>query len=155
MNIQEAIEKAGPGGKIRRKCWDDNIPLEIRGGYLYHDGEQFEICKTGLLTATDWEVVEPETIKVGDVVGWQGISGEAIVRAIGNKTACVQWSFDDILGLYPLDQLTLIRKGEKHVFEGVSIGGQNTQEIIVYGGSLEGAELYEGLYRMTLEPMED
>jgi hypothetical protein len=126
MNIQEAIEKAGPDGEIRRSEWEKNdgasliIPDNTGMNLEAKSSEYDSTLSVADLTATDWEVVEPETIEVGDVVH-QCLNDNAVVRAVCkiNDEACIQWD-DGSIGIYPFDKLTLIRKApRKHVFEGV------------------------------------
>jgi hypothetical protein len=172
MRIHEAIEKAGPGGKIRRNEFDS----------CYVVGEESVTFDAGItevvfhpdeLTATDWEVIEPETIEVGDVVREGEDGPDAYVVAISEEvdvteqSACIRLHCDGSLkGAYPMSWLTLIRKGpKKHVFEGVSFQGDidvghMKNRVMVYQHGQNPLQIKEDTergktYRMTLEPMED
>jgi hypothetical protein len=76
MLIHEAITKAGPGGKIRRETSHKSVPSwivpEEEVGNLIRENNEDRLLDMScvlLLTATDWEVVEPEpVIEVGDEV---------------------------------------------------------------------------------------
>jgi hypothetical protein len=70
MRLHEAVEKAGRGGRIRRKGWVDplyyQIPYMESAALRENDGD---ICMFSYVTiaADDWEVVAPD-IRVNDVV---------------------------------------------------------------------------------------
>jgi hypothetical protein len=125
MNIQEAIEKAGPGGKIRRAKWVEDyvqVQLHTDSPLMYkpvHVDEAGWIGTVDSLTATDWEVVEPETIEVGDVVKVNiepgcGKDFERRVVWVRDECAEVQVQYkDDIIQTVLRENITLIRKGNK------------------------------------------
>jgi hypothetical protein len=122
MDIREAISKAGPGGKIR--CGGFSIELTVpkfNGAPLLLSNGNAWGHRLDQLTATDWEVIEPETIEVGDVVERPGRSLEYEVVFIHHVEgmACIH-NMACHLQLVKIESLTLIRKGnKKHVFEAI------------------------------------
>jgi hypothetical protein len=160
MNIQGAIKKAGPGGKIRRESADSSVPSWIVpdsnvGELVREDGSDhlIKLSNMLLLTADDWEVVEPEpVIEVGDVVLPKNGTREHKVIHIHNGNL---WVVNPDGGCYCNSAFgfTLIRKGpKKHVFEGVgNAWGSEAKEAwqIIANGQARGQT-----YRITLEEME-
>lgn len=120
MDIREAIEKAGPGGKIKRRVWTDNIIIIV--------GEVDELLGTGLrfyfedLTATDWTVVTEE-IEVGDVVHMLRGTADAMVLGEDSPRVAIQFPDKEIRLVHKAD-LTLIRKGPKKATETFKIGAR-------------------------------
>jgi len=96
MTIQDAIKKAGPGGKIRRHCgiWEWTLPVEKVCSLRIHN-KHGEFCRYATIddvTATDWEVIESEKIEVGDVVKHrQDDSGAGVVIAVDSGRIFTQW----------------------------------------------------------------
>jgi hypothetical protein len=174
MDIREAIEKAGPGGKVRRGCWDEGkeliVPYSTNYGFepnkfTFEQGCR-GICNMQNLTATDWQVVE-ETIEVGYEVNksWCEVSAPehvCVVLAKKGGVCALQHKIESTCVCNArIDDLRFIRKGEKHVFEGVEfvrksclcIVPQRTDEQPMYPwASFEGNGK---TYRATFEPMED
>jgi hypothetical protein len=90
MTLQEAIKKAGPGGKIRRGSWSDGIYVTFDdwgcAGFFWNDTKKVDedhgITQEHIL-ATDWEVVSPEPdIQVGDIVSKPGCDGNCDVMRV-------------------------------------------------------------------------
>jgi hypothetical protein len=209
MDIREAIEKAGPGGKIHRECWPTPFFIEDRGICWSNKGEdglnpEGEIAKITVedATATDWQVVEEtievgghstrratmkdcqlcneppncstaphpcniekEFIGVGDTV--RRFDAEVIVIGMDSDESCIQYD-DNSMEVVQTSGLTLIRKGEKHVFEQVEwlkVPARNDGFFPVpFNPRFKDEDAYRECqklcengkrYRMTLEPMED
>jgi hypothetical protein len=128
MTLKEAIEKAGPGGAVERglgatqkEMFDVDYVLNARNNFNFSYNH---------ITATDWEVVEPERIEVGDTATRAG------------KSSCSSFTCEVISAIDPYvlkgemrgdcdtfchcmkhpSELTLIRKGpRKHVLKGKRI----------------------------------
>lgn len=119
MDIREAIEKAGHEGRGKL---DDGWRFEVNHGVVtFFIGEQQAYSlPPSLFTDNGWQVVEPEQIEVGDTIRPLDSFKEhkvihihrGVVWTVGPSGNCYQ---DDI------NRLTLIRKGNRHVFEGVKI----------------------------------
>jgi hypothetical protein len=127
--LYEAIEKAGEGGRVRRKGQSSSalIPEMNHENFELSHGLNADIYVLGIndLTATDWEVVSEE-IKVGDEVRCKWDLKEdmnAIVIGIdltcGTQNIYIQWN-DSSIDIRNLSDLTLIRKGKVHTFEGMT-----------------------------------
>jgi hypothetical protein len=155
MTLKELAEKEGFGAKV-------TSPLIDKTGYwilgtpdkpnllMRPDGTEAKIT-IGHLTATDWQVVEPETIEVGDVVRHKNVPGEAIAIGINERHCAYQYK-DGTLNIGFTSDLTLIHKGKpKHVFEGVELYQRVDDAVatVPKGGYL--AKTYQGkTYRMEL-----
>jgi hypothetical protein len=134
MTIQEAIDKAGPGGKIRKG--KHGVVLMIND--LEHTFIRYERtgCMGGIkwipsvysLIANDWEVIEPEpeqVIEVGDIVGdpSAGCMPHCTVIRIGYGAATLNREEGMVCAcIRSYKALTLIRKGPKVIrIEGVKV----------------------------------
>jgi hypothetical protein len=163
MRIHEAIEKAGEGGRVRRKNWGDEyeIGYKDKGGWVnlkssddkHPKGERALISIIDAIEP-DWEVVEPE-IGVGDEVSpYHRPSQKCVVIGISCGVAYHQDSVTGEIVGDLVNSLTLIRKApEKHVFEGVCISYEGRKMEVQADEWISGLD--KKTYRMTLEPMED
>ena len=168
MYLHEAITQAGEGGKIRRKGWESkNACWLIGGNYITHSDEDANPSTrwTSELTASDWEIVEEQVIEVGDVVNLPDHiphckKAECQVARTNDIRASLFRVTDGLIcGCEQLfENLTLIRKGNKHVFEGAEFKIMHSLVVPFFE---MGGEEYRALadngktYRMTLEEMED
>jgi hypothetical protein len=160
MNIQEAIEKAGPGGKIRRISWHRRDYVLLPNSFnltteFASAPEENTPMSINDIIATDWEVVEPETIEVGDVVGYRhhpSCDGEErTVVAIDNGCGKFCLRQGNHLSMVTQDTCTLIRKGpRKHVFEGVLVRDVDIADRSIRLWGEYPMELDPGTYRMEL-----
>jgi hypothetical protein len=148
MYINEAIEKAGEGGKIRHPNWSSNAWL-----FVNKEGLQFRSTSgtlrdweptRSMLTADDWEVVSEE-IESGCIVEWQGAEYE--VDDVTDDNAFLIHPFP-----VPINECTFISRPDKkvHTFEGVRIDRLRHQCAIAFDG--EGLDLSKD-YRVTFEEM--
>jgi hypothetical protein len=127
MYIHEAIEKAGEGGKIRRRGWmPDEHVVSISGtsarseDYLQYQSKNSEghnmVPLIADLTADDWEVVAPE-IQVGDIVlpydNPTSHKGTVVEMGNGDK-CCVKWMLGT-LEIRHIGSLEFISRPEKPV----------------------------------------
>jgi hypothetical protein len=130
MRLHEAIEKAGPGGKIRLPIWPEDaywtVPETEWSPMIYPNGTA--MCPANLKDDR-WQVVEDKpSIEVGDEVGDCGLTG--IVKYIdpeGYAFIHIDRPDHSHFKHEPthrthINRLTLIRKGPKvHRFEKVEI----------------------------------
>ena len=123
MRLGEATIKAGGNGKIKLANWKDSnfirVPSGIMTGFKDNQGNPIGLSYPEL-TATDWEVVEPE-IEVGDVVKVNCISYSGRVEVVSFRRVMAFVKFEDgDVREYSKSSLTLISKGPKsETFRGV------------------------------------
>lgn len=154
MRLHEAIEKAGEGGKIRKENYDnyDNyaiVPSLSENNNLTHQNGDAYVLGVKDITADDWEIVADDIIEVGDVVIHHKKNDlERIVLWTSQHSSMTQYK-TDIPEHIENKCLTLIRKGKRHVFEGV----RNIEWI---EKNNDGSCTDSGKkYRMTLEEVSD
>jgi hypothetical protein len=144
MTLKEAIEKAGHEGRGKL---DDAWRFEVNHGvvtFFINDKQAFSLPPS-LFTDDGWEVVEPETIEVGDVAGLSEKSAGRVI-GVGQKTACIQFEGGGMAIDFLID-LTLIRKGPKKWTGETMVCG--TGALIPFSGDMNRTKL-----KWTLEEME-
>jgi len=158
MYIHEAIEKAGPGGKIRREGWDGEWLYRKGDPYLCNEyGEAVSSQTIENLTASDWEVVQ-DKIEVGDVVSKDPCKGSERHGCTVLTSACSVTSLSYLpdacaCRAMPTNKLTLIRKGPKCiVLEGVKPERYVSDGLVFSGARLDPCD--GKTFRATFEEME-
>jgi hypothetical protein len=135
MRLDQAIEKAGPGGRIRTAEMMEGRYYTIKGETLfYHDNGLPMRIEVSDITRTDWEVVQDEVIEVGDVVQGPcdkegevlGVECEVLKHGkiltrlglLGENSICC-------CKKYLTKDLTLIRKGPKKQYVACVVDDDN------------------------------
>lgn len=149
MNIQEAITKAGEGGKIRRPSFAERSYIRLGNfgsavlEYAWSSGEieEYAIGIENLL-AEDWEVVMPEVvapdIEVGDTVYCKttGPNHPTKVLAIYEGSAWIQYDSGKVVEHY-IDNLTFVSRGAKvHKIKGITFREWGVKECATIKGNL-------------------
>lgn len=160
MTIKEAIEKAGPGGKIRRECLGTYWELSVDFAYMkYKDGSCVMFDSVYDIIATDWQVVEPEQIEVGDVVKRKDVNcliGDNGCKITGISESRMALMAERLLCTCTFAKwqgFTLIHKGpRKHVFEHTlfNLTKDHCGDTIL-ACHIQGGMDTRKTYRMTLE----
>lgn len=171
MTIQQAIEKAGPGGKITNGNITLRIPIKPHSRIKeVYDSEGNEVDWSVVwpkhLTGENWQVIEPEAIKEGDIVSAKGCVGnECRITGHGAGVYTMQCISGRNIKDGPcacmnnLSTLTLIRKGRpKHeeITSSYSYGKGNQRVHIDLGPGYKPGDCFKvTAVRSTCEGLED